>query len=747
MKSHRSPHYSKTLAARRRASAQGIRNAAVLVVFLATSTIGLAWHPAPDGDVVAVAPMDNGQILVAGRFAEIGGVSRQALAVLNPDGTVDPQYNAVFTPADATISAMTLSGDAVFISGTFTEVNGVKQQHIARFTLLSGGGWVLGSNSVTQWGEALPQQANQIIHPDRNGPVYLVWPGGGREVDLESGATLQELPVPQYYDKTILLFRDALYLGGRGGATSGAGVKKLIEGDEGWEKDEDFNSGGSGFDDWVQALAPDAGGEVFVAAGTFTSYNARPAPHLAQIFPDGTYNDRPFPVDAPNGAVFAMVMDKPVADGRDPDWFIAGSFNRIGEQSRNAVARITRSGYGVESFNAHVDVSFFGSPNALAVDAEHLYLGGNFSSSTGTGAWRKNLLRLDKETGALDTTYPRPGAPGTELLADIHAAPGDTVVLSVPENTGGDGFIPPWPRGFPEPEPTQIHWFKDGAPMPPPAEDPWSQTLADVRSEDSGLYTVELENRIGTGTLSFRLQVAEDPDDVELTIYDPDGIENPYPWQGGVLCPVVWGPPTGEALDIDISLDGGATWTTAAAGITDYGHHQMWGTNPYLFASYSIPVPNVETDQAKIRLRRSGSTEPVALSPGTFHIVTTTLPTIEDWRMTHFNTTENTGIAADGFDADHDGQTNLMEYAFGTPPTQPNPPPDLDAEISDGNFEITVPLIRNDLILVVEQSQDLATWTPVASSQSPPFDSLWKVRVPMDTNAKFLHVKVSRPFP
>jgi hypothetical protein len=283
--------------------------------------------------------------------------------------------------------------------------------------------------------------------------------------------------------------------------------------------------------------------------------------------------------------------------------------------------------------------------------------------------------------------------------------------------------------------------------MPPPAEDPWSQTLADVRSEDSGLYTVELENQIGAGTLSFRLQVAEDPVDVELTIYDPDGVENPYPWQGGVLWPVVWGPATGEALDIDISLDGGATWTTVAPGITDYGHHQTWEASPYLFASYSIPVPKVETDQAKIRLRRSGSSEPAALSPGTFQIVPTTIPTIEDWRMTHFNTAENNGIAADDFDADHDRQTNLVEYAFGTLPTQSNPPHDFDAKISNGNFEITVPLIRNDIVLVVEQSQDLATWTPVASSQSQSTGSDWKVRVPMDTKAKFLRVKVSRPFP
>ena len=41
----------------------------------------------------------------------------------------------------------------------------------------------------------------------------------------------------------------------------------------------------------------------------------------------------------------------------------------------------------------------------------------------------------------------------------------------------------------------------------------------------------------------------------------------------------------------------------------------------------------------------------------------------ETWRQTYFNTTDNTGDAADGFDYDHDGFTNAEEYTAGTNPT------------------------------------------------------------------------------
>jgi hypothetical protein len=47
----------------------------------------------------------------------------------------------------------------------------------------------------------------------------------------------------------------------------------------------------------------------------------------------------------------------------------------------------------------------------------------------------------------------------------------------------------------------------------------------------------------------------------------------------------------------------------------------------------------------------------------------TTLPSaVESWRKVHFDTFANTGDAADAADPDHDGLTNLAEFAFGLSP-------------------------------------------------------------------------------
>jgi len=43
--------------------------------------------------------------------------------------------------------------------------------------------------------------------------------------------------------------------------------------------------------------------------------------------------------------------------------------------------------------------------------------------------------------------------------------------------------------------------------------------------------------------------------------------------------------------------------------------------------------------------------------------------------LRHFGIADNTGIAADDADPDHDSLINLFEYAFNTDPNAPNPSP------------------------------------------------------------------------
>jgi fibronectin type 3 domain-containing protein len=69
------------------------------------------------------------------------------------------------------------------------------------------------------------------------------------------------------------------------------------------------------------------------------------------------------------------------------------------------------------------------------------------------------------------------------------------------------------------------------------------------------------------------------------------------------------------------------------------------------------------------------------------------LTAAEAWRQQYFGQTENTGNAADGFDFDGDGLTNLMERAFGTTPIDPTGPigrPKGEVMEADGDRYLTL---------------------------------------------------------
>lgn len=95
---------------------------------------------------------------------------------------------------------------------------------------------------------------------------------------------------------------------------------------------------------------------------------------------------------------------------------------------------------------------------------------------------------------------------------------------------------------------------------------------------------------------------------------------------------------------------------------------------------------------------------------------------LETWRQNHFQTTENSGRAADDADYDGDGLANLIEYALGTDPTvgggangaSSSPRASLPADRLQLAFSIptTAP---TDLTYRVKVSDDLANWTVLAS--------------------------------
>jgi uncharacterized delta-60 repeat protein len=125
--------------------------------------------------VYGVGVQSTDKILVAGSFTAVNGASRNRLARLRADGSVDPTFETG-SGANATIYALTvLPNDNCYIGGAFTVVSGQPRRGIAR---------VLASDS--------PAPVPAGIALAAGGAVRVVFPAvAGRSCVLEASADLR----------------------------------------------------------------------------------------------------------------------------------------------------------------------------------------------------------------------------------------------------------------------------------------------------------------------------------------------------------------------------------------------------------------------------------------------------------------------------------------------------------------------------------------------------------------------------
>src|SRR5205823_1198028 len=86
--------------------------------------------------VLAVAVQTDGKILIGGLFTQVNGVGRPNVARLNSDGTLDTGFLDGESGADQPVRVLAVqSNNKVVLAGSFTQVNGVARNKIARLNI------------------------------------------------------------------------------------------------------------------------------------------------------------------------------------------------------------------------------------------------------------------------------------------------------------------------------------------------------------------------------------------------------------------------------------------------------------------------------------------------------------------------------------------------------------------------------------------------------------------------------------
>jgi hypothetical protein len=291
---------------------------------------------------------DTTYVYIGGSFTAINGVTFNRIARFNKsDGILDMNWKP--NVSNGAVNSIAVNSTHVYIGGFFTEIGVQTRNHIARIPLTSNPTGAFDST----WNLNLNGAVNSIAVNSTH--VYI----GGQFTSIGGQ--------PRNYIARIPLTSD------------------IGEADS-WN----LNLNGVS----VTTIALD-NSNVYVG-GNFTSIGGQQRNNIARIplTSNPTGNADTWAPNA-NGTVWSIAVN-------DTHVYVGGNFTEIGGQLRNRIARIPLSSTTVDAWNPDFPNSGFVS--SIAVNSEHVYIGGNFTSIGGQP--RNNIARIPLTSSTVDAWNP-----------------------------------------------------------------------------------------------------------------------------------------------------------------------------------------------------------------------------------------------------------------------------------------------------------------------------------------------------
>ncbi|MBK8466695.1 MAG: hypothetical protein IPL32_12775 [Chloracidobacterium sp.] len=355
------------------------------------------FDPNANGIVQIVVVQPDGKILIGGDFTMVKGISRNRIARLNPDGTVD----TLFDPnASAFVGAIALQADGkILVGGSFNGVNSIGGQtrnRIARLDAVTGQADLFNPNADAQVYTAAVQADGQILVGGDFGSI-----GGqtrSRIARLNPDGTADSFnpAVSGFGVGVIVLQSDGkILVGGTFSSIGGQARSHMARLDPTTGLADSFNPNVSPGSFGVSAIAVQADGKV-LAGGVFTNIGGQPRNHIARLDAATGLADSFNP--NPNNIVSTIVVQP------DGEVLVGGDFGSIGGQLRVGISRLDPSTGLADSFNPNGD----GGIRSIAVQPDGKILaGGDFTTFDpnfgGAPLTRNYIARLEID-GRLDRT-------------------------------------------------------------------------------------------------------------------------------------------------------------------------------------------------------------------------------------------------------------------------------------------------------------------------------------------------------
>lgn len=391
----------------------------VFISSIASAQIGAidaSFAPAGSGvsgQVNTVVVQPDGKVLIGGSFTSYNGTTRNRIARLNVDGTLDMTFNPAQGFNNDVNSIALQSSGKIIVGGKFTSYDG---QNAGRYVRLNAD----GTRDATFY-EAMNGDLNNDVE------VLVVLPSddilmGGSFTALESSffAPIIKIKAEGLIDysfnpgtfsslavvKAIAVQSDGkIMIGGEFTSIGGNSAKRIARIKSDGSFDGSFISG-SGFDATVNAIVIQAGDKI-VVGGDFSSYNGTSTNHICRLSTTGVLEAGFTDGLSFDSDVTAMALQS------NGQIVIGGKFQWINDTvSRNYIARIDAEGLLDMTFDPGTGFNTDVTSISIMVSDGRVVAGGAFNSFNGTT--RKFVARLLNHSIKIQSLNPTaPWCPGS----------------------------------------------------------------------------------------------------------------------------------------------------------------------------------------------------------------------------------------------------------------------------------------------------------------------------------------------
>jgi RHS repeat-associated protein len=356
--------------------------------------------PAPpsslSASVRAIASDGSGGWFIGGDFSHVGGQSRQRLAHVLADGSVDNAWNP---GADGPVRTILVSGDDVFVGGDFTTIGGQSHNRLARLDKTTGAAdssWepnITGAASDTSV-RALALDGTTLYAGGAFTAMGGLPRGSIGAVNTATGTPTSWSPNANFNVRALAISGGRLYAGGNFTTIANTSKKRVAA--------FDLSTGAldTGFtadaDAAVNALAIE--GTNLYLGGEFQKIGTTTRKVVARVSTSTGALQAWGPAQAPNSHVRALGLTD---DGKI---FVGGDFSTVGGLNRRHLAVLSTQSDSapVQSWHRPLGNKVW----AIAVSSSRVMVGGNFRTADATR--RDHLAKLDLATGAPTSWAPNP---------------------------------------------------------------------------------------------------------------------------------------------------------------------------------------------------------------------------------------------------------------------------------------------------------------------------------------------------